>query len=592
MASGRMTPRQKMINMMYLVLTALLALNVSKEVLNSFFEVNLGIVKTTNGLDKKNTETYAAFEDATNQEKVKNYKNLANKIKPDALELVNFIQEMKYTLVLTVDNAVFLGEHLDEDGEEIEDNKFEVSYDKLDDIDKNKKIAFLNKKDDRNSSGDAFNPESKAQLPRINGEGKATQLKNHILDYKELLLDVLETAKDSNWVTTNGKLSSLIEEINTTLDIKEGKVYGDKGKKVSWEHYNFHDMPSVGALTLLSKWQADVKNMELAVISFLASNVNESFLKFSGAEATTIPSSNFILKNEEFRSTIFLTAFDKSSTPEIFIGDYEVDENGDPVLGENGRPIWNGDKELVPVVNGKGDYSVKGNRVGPQTYKGLIKILQDDGNQYYPFEGEYLVADKSFAVSATQMNVLYANDIENPIQVSVAGYQPEDIKVSFSGGALTSVNRKKGEYIIKPSQANVGKEVNVSLSVKQKDEKRYKPIGKSVFRVKNVPGQTIGARYADGTYDKNKVKANTFSSKIKDFDFPIKFSVSEFTVVCIGTKRVETKVKGYKVSEAAKLEISKLSKGQTVLFKDFVVRQKGVPTYLDRPKDKFELIIE
>ena len=591
MASGKMTPRQKMINMMYLVLTALLALNVSKEVLNSFFEVNLGIVKTTNGLDKKNTETYAAFEDATNQEKVKNYKNLANKIKPDALELVDFIQEMKYTLVLTVDNAVFLGEHLDEDGEEIEDNKFEVSYDKLDDIDKNKKIAFLSKKDDRNSSGDAFNPENKPNLPRIDGEGKSTQLKNRILDYKELLLNTLETAKDSNWVTNNGKLSSLIDEINTTLDIKEGEVYGETGKKVSWEHYNFYDMPSVGALTLLSKWQADVKNMELAVISFLASNVNESFLKFSGAEATTIPSSNFILKNEEFKSKIFLTAFDKSSTPEIFIGDYELDSNGLPVLVDN-EPIWTKAPEIVPVENGKGEYSVKGNRVGPQTYKGLIKILQDDGNQYYPFEGEYLVADKSFAVSATQMNVLYANDIENPIQVSVAGYQPEDIKVSFSGGALTSVNRKKGEYIIKPSQANVGKEVNVSLSVKKKDEKRYKPIGKSVFRVKNVPGQTIGARYADGTYDKNKIIANTFSSKIKDFDFPIKFSVSEFTVVCIGTKRVETKVKGYKVSEAAKLEISKLSKGQTVLFKDFVVRQKGVPTYLDRPKDKFELIIE
>jgi len=219
MASGRMTPRQKMINMMYLVLTALLALNVSKEVLNSFFEVNLGIVKTTNGLDKKNTETYAAFENATNQEKVKNYKNLANKIKPEALELVDFIQEMKYTLVLTVDNAVFLGEHLNEDGEEIEDNKFEVSYDKLDDIDKNKKIAFLSKKDDRNSSGDVFNPENKAQLPRTDGEGKATQLKNHILDYKELLLDVLETAKDSNWVTTNGKLSSLIEFREIMLSI-------------------------------------------------------------------------------------------------------------------------------------------------------------------------------------------------------------------------------------------------------------------------------------------------------------------------------------------------------------------------------------
>ena len=52
-------------------------------------------------------------------------------------------------------------------------------------------------------------------------------------------------------------------------------------------------------------------------------------------------------------------------------------------------------------------YSVKGSRVGPQTYKGLIKILQDDGDQFCPFEGEYIVAEKSWAVSPTQMNVLY-----------------------------------------------------------------------------------------------------------------------------------------------------------------------------------------
>ena len=180
--------------------------------------------------------------------------------------------------------------------------------------------------------------------------------------------------------------------------------------------------------------------------------------------------------------------------------------------------------------------------MGPQTYKGLIKILQDDGDQYYPFEGEYMVANKSWAVSPTQMNVLYANDIENPIKVSVAGYQPQDIKVSIksSDGSLQTVNRKKGEYIVKPLQSRVGKEVSISVSVINR-EGRTQSIGKSVFRVKNVPGQTINARYSSGKYGKNKVLANTFSSKIKDFDFPIKFSVAEFTVVCIGTKRVEKK---------------------------------------------------
>lgn len=584
MAGGKLSPRQKMINMMYLVLTALLALNVSKEVLNSFFEVNLGIVKTTEGIDKKNSETYLGFENATNQEKVKNYKNLANQVKPVSLSLVEDIQEMKYSLVKKADGKVFLGQHKDEEGEEIEGNSFEVDFPELSTADRKKKIAYLGAKDNRHASGEIFNPENKANLPREEGIGKATSLKNKIEEFRQVLLTILKTAEDSSWIAA-GSADNLINEINENLEIEDGKVYGEKGNKVSWEYYNFYDMPAVGALTLLSKWQADVKNMEAEVISFLAKNIDAFSLKFSSAMATTIPSSNFVLVGDEFKSKIFLTAFDETSNPEILIGDYDSLPDG--------TFQFKGDPEVVPVVNGQGQYTVKGSRVGPQTYKGLIKILQDDGDQYYPFEGEYIVAEKSWAVSPTQMNVLYANDIENPIKVSVAGYQPEDIKVSISSsdGSLQTVNRKKGEYIVKPKQGKVGKEVSISVAVVNKEGKTQS-IGKSVFRVKNVPGQTINARYASGKYDKNKILSNTFSSKIKDFDFPIKFSVSEFTVVCIGTKRIEKKVKGYKLSEAAKVEINKLEKGQTVLFKDFVVRQKGVPSYIDRPKDMFELIIE
>ena len=68
---SELSPRQRMINMMYLVLTALLALNVSKEVLDSFFEVNVGVVRTTNEFDNKNNETYSAFMQAVEQNPVK-----------------------------------------------------------------------------------------------------------------------------------------------------------------------------------------------------------------------------------------------------------------------------------------------------------------------------------------------------------------------------------------------------------------------------------------------------------------------------------------------------------------------------------------
>ena len=71
MASGKLSPRQKMINMMYLVLTALLALNVSKEVLNSFFEVNTGVVRTTSNFASKNIETYNDFTAAAELNPVK-----------------------------------------------------------------------------------------------------------------------------------------------------------------------------------------------------------------------------------------------------------------------------------------------------------------------------------------------------------------------------------------------------------------------------------------------------------------------------------------------------------------------------------------
>ena len=92
MAGAKLSPRQRMINMMYLVLTALLALNVSKEVLNSFFEVNMGIVKTTGSLSDKNIDTYSLFDNATNQKKVKKYKELAIRVKPVSNELNDFIE--------------------------------------------------------------------------------------------------------------------------------------------------------------------------------------------------------------------------------------------------------------------------------------------------------------------------------------------------------------------------------------------------------------------------------------------------------------------------------------------------------------------
>ena len=316
MAGGKLSPRQKMINMMYLVLTALLALNVSKEVLNSFFEVNLGIVKSTEGLEKKNLDTYSDFENAANQEKVKNYKKLANQVKPESETLVDFIQSMKYDLVLKSDGKVYLDSYKDENGDEIEENVREVDYSELSNVDKRKHIAHLGSKDKRNVSGDLFNPKNTPNGPNVNGDGMATQLRKKIDSYRKFLIGTLELAEDSSWIMP-GSADKLIQKLNDNLLIDDGRSFGEKN--ITWEEYNFYDMPSVGALTLLSKWQADIKNMESEVISFFANNIDATSLKFSSAMATTIPSSNFVLVGDEFKSKIFLTAFDETSNQEILI---------------------------------------------------------------------------------------------------------------------------------------------------------------------------------------------------------------------------------------------------------------------------------
>ena len=184
MAKGNLSPRQKMINMMYLVLTALLALNVSKEVLNSFFEVNQGIERTTTNFGLKNNEVYTAFDNAAsnNPEKYQSVRDDAYTVKRKSDAAVVFIQEMKFDLVNSVDGAVYLGspsDIFDEKGDLVEDKKIEgKSFNELTGQQKNMPIGYLNRKDDRNKAGELFYPKTGGD------QRKASLLKAKIEDYR------------------------------------------------------------------------------------------------------------------------------------------------------------------------------------------------------------------------------------------------------------------------------------------------------------------------------------------------------------------------------------------------------------------------
>jgi len=504
-----MSPRQKMINMMYLVLTALLALNVSKEVLNSFFEVNKGITRSTVNFNSKNGDTYAAFDAAAEVNPVKAgpFREQAYKVKVEADKLVASLQEMKYNLVFKADKEkVYLGSESgfkDEEGELIEEKAITVPWEKLTKDQKIMSIGELNAKDDRNSSGELFYSDKRADKDNI-----ATHLKNDLNAYKMLLLDIAEGNE------------SLITSINETCDYDDKKI---KGKKQLWEKYNFYDMPAVGALTLLSKMQSDVRNTESDIINMLRENINAGSLKFTSAEGIAIPNSNFVIKGDSFRAQIFIAAKDTTQAPMIYVGEYDS-------LGGGNYEMIGDDYDSVKVVNGKGMFARRATSEGNQKWGGLISMKTDNGTKIYPFRGQYLVAAKTAIVSPTKMLILYSG-LEaiggNPIQVSVPGYSASEITPRMSNGTLKVTKKSEGMYNVFPDLKSTSAVVTLYVNVNGKQT----PMGKVNFRVRKTPppAPVIRSVDANGLCDRSILKTEIVQATLDNFLFDgLKYMVTSF----------------------------------------------------------------
>ena len=489
MAGGKLSPRQKMINMMYLVLTALLALNVSKEVLNSFCEVNTGVVRTTANFATKNSETYDAFTAAAELNPVKAgpFRDQALAVKTEADDIVNFIQELKYNLVFSVDNKVHLGQYKDLDDNIIESNETELSWDQLTKEQKSLPISNLNNKENRDASGEV-----------LIISGKANTLKKKLISYR----DNLKILAGDNEVL-NYNISSAL-----STDDRNGK---GGSSSIPWEKYNFEDMPSVGALTLLSKMQSDVRNTEADIIKLLRENIDAGSLKFTSAEAIQIPTSTFVLRGDSFRSQIFISANDTTQDPLIYVGEYDS-------LGI-GQYEMTGDYDTIKVVNGKGMFSKRTKTTGMQNWGGLIAMKTESGTKTYPFKGSYLVANKTAVVSPVNMNILYL-EVDNPLQISVPGFSAGEISVSISNGVVVPVKKSTGDYMAKPS-----KKGKASVTLYAKIDGKKSKMGSVEFRVKEVPppkAKVQLAKNAGGTWMIEKmelVNSGGVLAELKDFDF-------------------------------------------------------------------------
>jgi len=291
MGHGKETPRQKMIGMMYLVLTALLALNVSKDVLDAFVIVDHGLHQTTENFASKNSELYGKMDLAhsQNESKVGEWKNKADEVKEKSQELYEFIHYCKSEIV-KLDNEEAVGEH-------------EIIWEEV------------KGKDNNNIP---------AQVMLVEGKGK--ELKEKINNYREEMLHMIDN--------TDGEYNLLIESIEGNLSTEDHPAEKAGDPAHPWESHNFEHLPLAAVITILSEMQAAVRNVESDMISYLLSQVGAKDFRVNVLEAIVLPNSNVVFKGQEYRAQVFLAAYDSTKVPNVVL------TNGEVLSVEGGKGIY------------------------------------------------------------------------------------------------------------------------------------------------------------------------------------------------------------------------------------------------------------
>lgn len=317
------TPRQKMIGMMYLFLTAMLALNVSGELLQAFVALDEGFNQSRGTVERKSDALYGQFETAftNNPGKAGTDWKKANEIKVAADSLVNHIQNLKILFAQTVAGP-----------EATPDN-----YTGHSNQDLAAQLMITEKRSER-----------------------STVLKGEMGKYKNLLTSFL----DPNDPADSAFILAYQEMFNTE------PIKGEKDVEKSWESTKFEHIPLSASMAMLSKIQGDVRSAEADMVANLYAHINKDSYKFETLMSVVKPNKTTILEGETYTAELFMAAYDPNIKPTIVVDGKVIPEvvDGKGILKQSkgvGEYKWSGYIEM-PTPDGsetirhpvEGDYQV------------------------------------------------------------------------------------------------------------------------------------------------------------------------------------------------------------------------------------------
>ncbi|HVU56309.1 MAG TPA: gliding motility protein GldM [Puia sp.] len=507
-------PRQKMINMMYLVLTALLALNVSVEVLNAFKTVNNSIEKSNGVVSQKNDLTYKSFTEKLNDpqtaEKAKTWAPKAFAAQKLSTELCKYIEDLK-------------GQLIEQSSPQMKDGKKEFTEGNLD-----------------------------AATRIMDTKGEGPKLYKSLNDFKTNLLNLLDPSQypelqDEKLKDELRQQKALFEKelpLDLSVPVSEAGNASTGNIPKDWTIRYFHMTPTIAALTILSKFQSDIKNSEAHVIDYLHKRIGEVKLVYDKFDAIVSPSSTYMMPGDELEIKAGIGAFSAAAQPKVYV-------NGalQPV-GPEGTASWKTKVSNSSTVNVKIEYAKPDG-----TTASVEKAVK------------YTVGTPSGAsVFLEKMNVLYVKE-DNPVKISGGSVGAEKVSVRFTNGEITHTGGD--DYNVVPTTPGDGK-IIVNANGK---------VTEFPMRVKYLPDPTgfVGAKKG-GVMPSAEFKAMlALQARLDNAEFASPFVVVSYKVGAIGgtiPQYVEAVNDGPRWTGQAGGIIQRASPGTNIFFDDIRVKGK------------------
>jgi gliding motility-associated protein GldM len=566
MGGGKETPRQKMVGMMYLVLTALLALNVTKAVLDAFVAIEDNIQKACvtqlQRGDSFISDLKEAQMDKSNPGKVAKVKailKIVDQIDKETAARIAFIDEVKMTILTKSGEKV--SEVKPNDKEAIlwkpYSNKDPLRPARLN-------LIAVEAKDDYDVPMHEIIGD---ELTNITGSGK--QLWSQYNSFRKAICSLVGSYTDGerNWsfkpieINSFKDIDDLDKQVEKMLSENKINVQEDKEvlkqiymeltknerydteeeKNIHWAGKTFDHSPIVAAIASLSSMQQEILSARATALAHLKAKVSTGDFSFNKVMPLAY-GPLFATEGDDIELKVMMAAYDSDNNPIVKLeqgtGDIEIG-NGQGII----RTKASGKNELL--FNGSVGIRRKTGSIVSQPWSHTVKIIKPQGT-----------------LSLPHLNVLYRN-YPNPLECTVSGYD-EAILTADNGASLTKVG---GAYVIKPS--NSSRTCTVYIKGKNSITNKMVALGQVEYKVLPLPKPQV---YLGNIESGSKVSSITlrqlnqlFVKYDESVPLNIPYQVKSWTISFPGTPLKDKDGKGNNISNVTNSEFKQLKKGNTVI---------------------------